>query len=564
MTVYFVLPESNLCHGRFIGPSRLLKEVGRLLPEAKGALPFGEEWREWIDPLEASGCITPALRWRVPGHVLAQAWAEFDEVKPIGTASGTDAAKLLEALRTGQYANAVWERSDWATQDLHPLDDPRNGLDAFIEDPSATPWCPGTYDPVSVGRAGIEHPVQDDRACIPLFRMWQALLLVERALAAPRRLFDVPLAALQERSPGRDMASWAPRTDVGGFAKHRDALEALSWFDAYRNHALQLTTGDASGLGMFRGIGRGTGPTGLSVLHGDAHLALLTTEKEVAAQALRRHAIDEVTLLDAASWLGRMARTRLRDAHAAAGRACADMMRTAVELMTSLGYELSVITPMMQDGASLINELFPVWLVGVRTGLERHLAFSERVADSHQDPSIPAPGTAVVGEFVAWLEERGLFAAHLSIQALQALGLRDDTDARVGVAMHVANLAAWVEHVCNDVLGTRLAGNGGLAGKLQQCWAAHPSRDALNSAFGRLGLPSTTSFDDAVRVVSGRVVRDRAGWLARDARLTCLVRNRAVHSGLAELQRLELHDATLILLRTALNAWSLGRQSTDG
>lgn len=558
MTVHFITTSCDMAQGRFLGPVALLREAARLLPELRPMLTFEWEWRGWIDLVEGTGAVCPVLRWRVPPSALQRLWDRHDGREPRAAAADDAAARAVAAMRRFEFAKAVWGRTGFATQHQHPLDDPRDGADGFLERPSELPWSPRTYDAVPIER-GDGLLVQDDHGCVPLFRQWQALLIVELALAGPRTLGGLRRGPLREIWPnlaaGRD--EWHPWADLRGFDEHRAALEALSWNSAYRQHALMLAGSEKPDLGLFAGVGVGAGADtgGEFVIRGASHANLIAAEEAVARESLARHGLDERRVLDAATWLG-WSSVRRRDlGHVAAGRAYANLMRDAVELLISMGHTLSEVQGSMRDGAALVGGLFPVWLDRARVTLKGWVGAMARDFDVLPEPLLPAFDVARVDQFVEWLEGAGLFAAHMSIPAISEYGKRTDRDAQVGVGMHLSSLAAWVEHVCNEALGSGWTGGNTLYFKLRGCWARHGLRTQLDAAFEQRRTADNMSFADAVKAVLAAGADTKAEWMARDARLARLIRNKGLHRGLVDLDRSEARDAACILLRTAMGVW---------
>ncbi len=563
VTVHFISTTWNQAKGRFVGPVALLDLAKDLLPELKSIIAFPWEWRGWVDLLEGSHALRPALRWRVPCAVLARLWAEHDDCEPLGEAASTEVTEAVRALRRFEYANAVWGHAGRSTQVLHPLDEPRDGAAAFVEDASAVAWSPSTYNPVVVSRRGRDRPHADDHGCVPLFRQWQALHLVELFLAEPRRFAGLDRTTLAAQWPdlAPGLTTWLPWANTKGFATHHSALEALSWHATYVQHALMLAQDSTPDFGMFAAAGSGpAGSSGHFVIRGPALVALRDAETRVAREAMRRHRVDEDAMLAAASWLGHSA-VRRRDAgHVKASRAYAELMREAVELAMNLGLSLDQVKGRMRDGAQLLDQLFPVWIERVRRDLKHQFLVLAADFDQWPDPRFDVFDEARVVELVEWLEQMGLFAAHFSVPALMEYGHRPDRDADVAVAVHLASLAAWLEHVCNELQ----AGAGSSPDKLEQkipgCWSRHPAAAAFRSAWSQRAIPGTVSgFNARVAHLLLTPPTDRLDWTARDARLAQQIRNEGMHRGLAHLSRWEAHDAACILLRTAMAMWLVGR-----
>jgi hypothetical protein len=312
--------------------------------------------------------------------------------------------------------------------------------------------------------------------------------------------------------------------------------------------------------GIFASAGRDPqGRKGGFVIRGPALVALREAETRIAREALIRHGVDEDAMLAATHWLGHAAVRRREAGHAKASRAYADLMRNAVEMMMAVGHSLDVVKARLHDGARLLEELFPVWLDRTRRDLRRQFLALADDFRNWPNPRFPSFDEARVDEFVEWLEQRGLLAAHASVPAIMEYGQRPDRDAQVGVALHVASIAAWVEHVCNEVLGTQGTGKDTLEQKVPDCWCRHPEAATFRSAWGKRSAPKEAAFGARVAHVLAMPAVGRVDWMARDARLAQLTRNEGAHRGLFALSRREAHDATCILLRTAMGVWLVGK-----
>ena len=214
----------------------------------------------------------------------------------------------------------------------------------------------------------------------------------------------------------------------------------------------------------------------------------------------------------------------------------------------------------MRGGSEFLEKLFPVWLDHARRNLTRQFLVLTQDFNNWPDPHFPPFNEAQVSEFIAWLEQKGLLAAHMSVPAIMDYGDRPDRDADVGVAVYAASLATWVEHICNEILGTQWMGENTLEHKLPDCWSRHPGAVTFRSAWGRRFIPRAIKGLEA-RVTYALAVppADRMDWMARDARLAQIIRNESLHQGLSALSRHEAYDATRILLRAAMGVWLVGK-----
>ncbi len=562
MVVHFVGSRSDLARGRFLGPAALLGRLEKLLPELVPHAFSASQWRPWVDLMEGVGAVVPVTRWRVPAPVLCRLWAEHDGRQPAPEEAAAEIEQAIAALHSWYRAHAFWGQEGFATQHEHPLDSPPDGAAVFLEDPTVHPWTADTYASPIVRTLPNGVPFRDQESCIPLFRAWQALHLAEHFIDEPRHF-----AGLLERSlvktPAEGLAPlrWRSWSNLKGFSRHRSVLEALSWYDAYTNHALMLAKTAPPDLGMFHAAA-GAAPAhgGLFEIRGTALQALRAAEAQVARDALVRHGLDHDAILRGATWLGEAGVRRRESGHDAVAKAYAALMRLAVELLMDDGLDLPDIKKRLGEGNDYLNSLFPSWVDGRRNLLRLQLEAVIVTFGRWQDPTFPVFDGTLADEFIAWLEAGELLGAHMAVGALIDYGLRPGTEADVGTAFHVASLAAWVEHVCNALLGQAAAPRDTLEQKLPNCWSGHAHEKQFRSEWGtRAVLRNVMGLRDRVASVLGLPPADRIAWTARDARLAQVIRNAGLHSGLRGLTRSEMHEAVHVLLCVGVHAWLLRR-----
>ena len=297
MVVHFVSSRSDLARGRFLGPAALLEHLEKLLPELTPHTFSAWEWRPWVDLMEGVGAVVPVARWRVPAPVLRRLWAAHDGGQPAPEETTAEVEQALAALHRWDRAEAFWGREGLATQHEHPLDTLPDGAAAFLEAPAEHPWTADTYDPLFVRTLPNGFPFRDREACIPRFRAWQARRLAEVFIDEPPQFPGLLERSLAE-TPAEGLAPlrWGSWSNVGGFARYRPVLEALSWYDAYTNHALMLAETAPPDLGMF-GAAAAASPTrgGLFEIRGKELQGLRATEAQVARDALGSDAAGPAT-----------------------------------------------------------------------------------------------------------------------------------------------------------------------------------------------------------------------------------------------------------------------------
>ncbi len=554
MVVHHVHASWDDAQDRFLGPEKLLERVKGLLPDfSLFGMPW--EWKGWVDALEASGRLVPILRWRVPDAALVCLWAHHDDREDDTWALEAEAEAGVNAGMAWRRAQQAWAHDPACARSLHPLDTPDAEWAILLEDPGQVTWTPDTYVPLMVPRTRDGHLNPDRNRCVPLFRGWQTLLFAELALAGPR-VFPPPPDHLgaTDHLPS---IQWVRVSLERSFEPHRQAFEALSWFVAYRHHALQHAQTEAPDSGMFAKPGAVVS-NGRFVIRGAAHQALLREEERIAREALDRHGVSEKALLAAAGWAGWTAHCHRRAGHLALSKAYAEEMRNAVELLISLGQRRDDVTARIRNGDDLRRELFPDFEEGGRAQLHRVLRSLASEFGLYPNPVLPDYDGVQVEAFIRWLEDRGLLAAHMGVPVVMEFGTSPSRAAEVGVAMHVASLAAWLEQVAGALTSKLPKPPPFLPGKLKGCWAGHPEEQPFRQALGSLmehQRQQKLNFLDAVAIALARHVPDQQSWMAREAFLACQIRNECLHHGMRECTRIEMQDAMCILLRVAMGAW---------
>jgi hypothetical protein len=233
-------------------------------------------------------------------------------------------------------------------------------------------------------------------------------------------------------------------------------------------------------------------------------------------------------------------------------------MRNAVELLVSLGQRRDDITARIQDGDDLRREFFPDFEESGRGMLKHVLQNLASDFAHHPNPLLPDFNGARVEDFIRWLEDRGLLAAHMGVSAVMGFGGSSDRAAEVGVALYIASLAAWLEHVAGELNFGLPDPQRFLPGKLKGCWAGHPGEQPFRQALDNLmkyQKQQKLGFQDAVTMALALPVPDQRSWMAREAFLAHQIRNECLHQGMRQCTRIEMQDAMCILLRVAMGAW---------
>lgn len=556
MVVHVVFSKWDAASDRFLGPEVLLDRAKAFLPELNALTVMPWEWPSWVDALESSGSLVPVLRWRVPEPALRWLWARHDERADDMSALWPQAQGGVTACGAFYQACGEWARDPGWARSAHPLDEPAQAWANLVEQPDFVPWSVSTYVPLLIRETEDGVVNEDTNRCVPLFRRWQALMLAEMVLEEPRS-FPPVRGASSSPEPFK-ARTWHAGAGLRKLRQRRDVLEALSWFVSYRQHAFRHASTSRPEEGLFARP-EATRESNHYVVTGDALLALIVEEQRVAHEALARHGVDEDSLLVAANAFGWMARERKRTGHAELSKAYAGLMRDAIQLMVSLGYRRDEVTGRMRDGDSLRREFFPDFTEESTRKVRAQLRSVALDFNDWVEPDFPAVSDSGVDEFIEWLERQGLLAAHLSVPAIMSYGHHRDRSADVGNLVHVAALAAWLEHVVTELTRGLPTPPRNLSDKLLGCWKRHRAHMAFRQAWNARATNDQLPFAQAVKAVMALPVGNRVEWMARDARLARLIRNECLHRGLRDLNRMEMHDALCILLRASLGAWLVSR-----
>jgi hypothetical protein len=539
--LYLVTRNSDLAYGRYLGPETLLREAARLHAELGHNPHF--RWRCFVDVLESNAVLRPVVRWREPQPVLVRMMAERNPGCADPQLAAEPDGPLLEARATFERAMRLWNLRDHAPQRLHPLDAPPPGSEAFLEDPLSAPWTPHTYDPVPAGRMD-RGPLFDDNACVPLYRRWQVLQLFELSLGGPRTFSGLgyAAAAADQHQPPARAVTWFSFPQVSGFQEHRPTLEATSWFAAYAKLALQHSDSTPLRGNRFR-------------IDGENLRRLREAEARAAREALERHEVAEGAVFGMLRWAGDRALAHGGEGRPQACDAYKALIREAVDMLLASGASFDRIRQGVPSGRRMFEELFPSWIGTQRQHVLATL--TERVIPdltAGLAGAVPEPNPATATRFLEWVEREGLLGLYSSFDALLEFGDRPDPDAEAGVVLHVLAISAWVEHACNALLAARPAAPStatGLAGKLEQVWAASGQAAAFPSAYHKLnpkarGQPTGHTeavFRARVRWLEAAGSPTGIDYAARDARMVLQIRNQAQHLNLAFLDREELVEA---------------------
>lgn len=173
-------------------------------------------------------------------------------------------------------------------------------------------------------------------------------------------------------------------------------------------------------------------------------------------------------------------------------------------------------------------------------------------------PLLPAPNRDRAEAFLSWLEGEGLTQVYWHFDELTQMSDRFDEIGLVGVAREVAGMAAAVEHICN-ALGCN---PGTLIPKLRAHWQGIGGVATLIDQNTTLTRTSAPTFPQAGQNFLANLATLRNSLqgtpdelVARDLLTTVLIRNHSLHNGLPAMNKSDLIDLFVCMLRAAFLTW---------
>ena len=554
---------SDLCYGRFVGGRKLI-EYARSMG-ADLMLPGFPPYRELL-MLEHSGDLVPIFRYCEPASIRVSRGNErHPEFKDSALVEEGDTPRI-SALSEMMKGAARWGHHPMLKEPrLHPLDDPPEAAKELLQDPVSVQVREETYDPIVVGRLPNGNALKDYEACVPVYRHWQALHLVEISLGG-HKILHGPGGVTKRFNPrevealiaDRQARVWQRAFETAGFHEHHAALEAVSWYVAYAQAALNGASWDANGERRDR-------------IEGNDLAKLRAEEQTIALEAMQRYGVSREDIFRLVGWAAERASEHRDEDRRRTAAAYVEKVAEAIALLRADTVDFQDVRTSLGPQGELLDDLFPDWLqeqVGkvMDTMRSRILPDLARIIGSE----MPAPSEAHARDFLEWLASKGLYQTYCHIETLVAATSSRDQVSDAKVATEVQGMSSAVEHIVNELGG---AGEG-LAWKLPAVWAASNAgvSTVLDGHFRSIGSKCKSE----AQTRFGKQLRDLApeqqlalergiarreltgagiGQIVRDAAETRAIRNAAQHHGLRFLPREDLIECFIVLLRTAFLLW---------
>lgn len=198
-----------------------------------------------------------------------------------------------------------------------------------------------------------------------------------------------------------------------------------------------------------------------------------------------------------------------------------------------------------------LDVIFPDWTKQAREQAELSLRHGVVAKAPSADPALTLVD-ADVTDVLNWLERKGLWKVHLSIEAILARQFSGSQVDVVALAKEVESISTTFEHIVNALLDeASVSPAGTLMKKVQRFWNSVPAVHSILIA--QHGLVSTKSAPRTVQL-AGIAALTATGPnidVARTLLAAVLYRNDGQHNAMAAWSENELHEATRVFL-TAL------------
>lgn len=539
----------DACYGRFLGPDKLIERAKECGSEGV--------FRDMLTFLEKHGILVPVLRYREPDEIIvareAQRYPHLIDPKLPSEPDGSRVEPVLaiEQMRSG------WARPRFELSAIHPFDQPPPGAEFLFQDPAVQRMTEDTYRPVPVGlMPNGEQRIERD-PCIPLYRGWQAVQLMEIVNETGLRLWfpsgnspDRALSVLSRHSDERlefyNVYHNAGHHALAGFRRHQAALEAAAWFRSYAQRELQFADSESQ-------------EGGYSTITGKALDELRKVEARLAAEALHRYGIDATDIARMVFWSGTEALDYKRRGHVKPETAFRNLLRDGLDLLFAQGFERAEVEKIVPGLDRVLEQLYPDW---VRVQRERALRLFEfeilPKLSAELPPLLPRPDLSRARAFFGWLEAQGLQNLYNHFEKLNSMVDPFDEFALASSAQEISGMAAAVEHICN-ALG---CAPGTLLPKFQHHWngvGTVARQITTNSNLTKTRAPTFPAtiqkFAQNLCDIQTALPADPEGVVARDLLTAVLVRNHGLHNGLPPMSKPELIKLFICMLRAAFLTW---------
>lgn len=542
---------------RFISDKDLLKYAADLDlfsdPPRRGILEF----------LERRGILNPVARIRFPGEI-ARSWHKQrypNDTVPAPIESDVDRLKAAVELYHLVF-NGLWSKPEVYGERIHPLDKIALKHKPFIQTTFKTasfvPW--EDFRVVLAIRDGNEMSDGGtySRIC---YHYWQVFALASILRSGMTILFNHENDALFEdlwnlRISDRSRAeifgtfNLEARHELNAVMEQAPLFDAVAWFEAYRQNALQKHVGS---------VNRKTGrlPT-------RQHREYLSRERELARETLERFKLKPRQFLAFAKFQTELWCNAKRRSPAKIAKEYRRNIATTIELyrLVSRKNVDEIVARVGYVGGydqPILKIIFPSWL-------DEQRGLAERSLQNWVLPSmsaLPPPFTVSAPDittFCDWLEAEGLYQLYWHFKRLLDIGLSDGPAARTAIATEVVSYANTVELMANAILnGHGHQARGFTLGKKTRLIVQPhaPQLIPLLNKFSKLTKTDRSTLRLRLAQINRIKKGGRAAPVVRGLLKLIVIRNEGSHLGLGELDREAIYELLESLVEASLILWKV-------
>lgn len=517
--------------------------------------------RHLLEFLERRGILNPVARIRFPAEIARRWYQERYPTDTVPDPIEGDTPRLQAASDLYNLIfNNLWRKPEIYGERVHPLDEIAPEHAPFIE----TTFDTATFLPWNDFR--VELALRDgskmydggtySRTC---YHFWQIFPLASFLRSGVNILYDLGDEALfrelwelriSEGSRGSLYATmnFEARHELNAIIEHSALFEAVAWFEAYRQNALQK---------HVHSIDRATGrlPTNLSREY-------RARERALAREVLNRFNLKPGGLLTFIKFQAELWCEASRRSPAKVADEYRQNIASTVELYRLVARKSAdqIVAEVGRAGdyfKPILKIIFPDWL-----DEQRDLA--ERSLKSWMLPSmtgLPSPFTISehdIAVFCNWLEQKELYQLYWHFKRLLDLGFSDASIARSAVATEAVSYANTIELLANAILEERgqIPRGSTLMPKVRRIISsASPDLEQLLLRFKHLTRTDNSTLGRRL----AQIDRIRKGGplspVLRKMLKLLVIRNEGSHLGLGGLDREHIYALLEALVQASLLIW---------
>jgi hypothetical protein len=489
-----------------------------------------------LERLEQQRSLIPRLRLRYPDEIERRWWAEDHEDYTVGGDLEPDGPHWHAACALEQQRQKLRWMVD-PTQTSHPLDDPEQRFQSFIEHPADQPFVPWRDYRVTVNAEGAD-PLYTADTVVTYYSSWQRLQYAEVVNMGVTSFMNLLKASDwptdEEILNAPRTMSFLPIHALRGLEEHARALDAIVWFSEEAELGYLFATRENHHRRM---------------VSEDESAEIMRTRLWAAAQAQAQHGIGPDALLAAIRFLceqwahwDQEGRPLIAGAYkmiAAQGvrLACLATGKMVDEYRKIVGHAGGYLKPIM-------DVIWPDWAVEQRDDARRILvSYRSSTALLQADFS-----DGLVDRFLTFIEAHELHGFHWRLESFNRHSFKGNDYSLEGLKGDVQGMAVVLEHIAT-ALGAKKEQ---LRDKFKELWAG--DQDVLKLLKTNAVMKVGNGKDIDLDWFETRNILGPPEQTAADLAITYAIRGGA-HRVIAETNPLKLERMMLIMLRAAVKTF---------